>query len=217
MKKFKYILFFLIIFVIIIISLLIYGISKNNTNSANLNNFNSSAITSTSADLKISNSSSINSNTVPDFLPGYVPSNIELEKNNSISNNNIINNPIQKEYDNFKIDNININIKENSVSNSGLIITIINNNDLSYKHQHNFSIEKFENDNWIPVITKPLYGYETSHSEIFHIEKNTPLELEVNWFPFCGKLSSGLYKLNIHLHSNLDFQEKDISLKFTID
>lgn len=216
MKKFKHVLFSFSIFVIIIISLLIYGITKDTKNSANLNNFNSSTLTSTSADLKISNSSSINSNTVLNFLPGYVPSNIEIEQNNSISNN-IIDNPIQEEYDNFKIDNINISIKENSVSNYGLIITIINNNDLSYQYQHNFSIEKLENDTWIPIITKPLYGYETSHSEFFYIEKNTPLELEVNWFPFCGELSSGLYKLNIHLHSNLVFQEKDISLEFTID
>lgn len=216
MKKYKFILIFLITFGIIIISIFIYEIAKYTTNSANSNNFNSPTKTS-SADLKISNSSDVNSNIVPDFLPGYVPSNVNVENNNSIlSNNNVVYNPIQTKYDNFDIDNININIKENSISNSGLIIIITNNNDLSYQHQHNFSIEKFENNNWIHIITKPLYGYETSNSEFFYIEKSTPLELEVNWSPFCGYLSSGLYKLNIHLHSNLVFQEKDISLEFTI-
>ncbi len=217
MKKFKFILIFLIIFGIIIISTFIYEIAKYTTNSANSNNFNSQESTSTSADLKISNSSSIDFNTVPDFLPGFIPSNIEIEQNNLISNNTIIENPLQEQYDNFEIDNININIKENSISNSGLIISITNNNDLSYYHQHNFSIEKLENNNWIHIITKPLYGYETSNSEFFYIEKSTPLELDVNWFPFCGELSNGFYRLNIHLRSNLVFQEKDISLEFTID
>lgn len=215
-KKLIILLFSISLIIIVLMILLFFSISNLNINSTFQNNFDSQKTISNATnvpELIVVDSNSVDTTNVPNFLPGYIADGIEIAEEMPSKNETSEPDSYREARENFDIDNIFGTIDNNSISNSGLLVTLTNPNDLCYVHQDNFYIEKFENNNWNVVVTSPSKGYEPN----IYLDKNIPVELKINWFPICGELSSGLYRLIIHLNCFTVLQSKDLSLEFTID
>ena len=109
----------------------------------------------------------------------------------------------------YNHDDINIRIKEGTLTNHSATIIIVDNSKGNNTYGEWFRIDKFENGEWkrIKIINDAFFN-----TIAYRIDKNNELELEHNWESIYGKLSSGNYRLVKEVNNN-----KYISVDFTID
>jgi len=102
--------------------------------------------------------------------------------------------------------NLNIKIKEKTLSNTGLTMIIENHSDKDLEYGNPYSIEKYENGYWKSVQTINDLNFTL---QAFSISKNATKELNINWEYSYGKLK-GKYRIV----KDFSYQEKNNYISF---
>lgn len=102
------------------------------------------------------------------------------------------------------IEGIDINIKDNTLSNRGATIIITDQNKNNYNTK--YRIDKLINNKWYELKTKK----NTCEEIVYTLDENNTLELKLDWKEKYGNLSKGTYRIVKEV--NNDF----ISIKFII-
>lgn len=115
----------------------------------------------------------------------------------------------KKEISENPLENIKMEIKEQTLTNSGATVIITDENSPAYVYGNYFRIEKKQNDQWniLPPITKEYAFTE----EGILVGKEGKLELEIKWEPLYGKLAKGEYRIVKQVSQN-----QSIFVEFTL-
>lgn len=115
----------------------------------------------------------------------------------------------KKEISENPLENIKMEIKEQTLTNSGATVIITDENSPTYVYGNYFRIEKKQNDQWniLPPITKEYAFTE----EGILVGKEGKLELEIKWEPLYGKLAKGEYRIVKQVSQN-----QSIFVEFTL-
>ena len=80
------------------------------------------------------------------------------------------------------------------ITNKGLSLTLINNTNNDYQYGASYSIEKKENDKWVPV--KPIKEDCVFYMVAYDLKANQRVSMEYSWEMCYGKLPKGQYRIN---------------------
>lgn len=85
-------------------------------------------------------------------------------------------------------------IKEGTLTNIGatVIITDTNKEEL-HTYGKSYGIEKYENEEWMPV--KPILDDYAFTLEGYHVNSEGILEMNISWETLYGKLDTGRYRI----------------------
>jgi hypothetical protein len=120
-----------------------------------------------------------------------------------LGNNKVIENPL---------DGIVLEIKENTITNTGLILMIKNVAPNNYEYGAPYWIEEKINDQWI--LKTPKTTVWTMEARI--LSGNSIREEDLDWVYLYGELSPGDYRVSKHFSYSNDKDYK-ISVEFTIN
>lgn len=109
------------------------------------------------------------------------------------------------------IDNIIINIKEGTLTKTSATVIITNNNEKSYSYDEWYRIEKEENEEWEKIEEKDSYVFTEM---VYIMEKNSKIELKIDWSNVYGELEKGKYRLIRRIN---DHEYKYFWVEFNID
>ena len=113
---------------------------------------------------------------------------------------------------------LSLEIKANTVSESGLTVIIRNSTQNEYTFGSIYWVEKKINDKWYQV---PYILENTAWSaEGYRVIENNSIEMEVNWEWINGKLSAGNYRIIkdcIYLRAPGDYDKYYVSAEFIIE
>ena len=109
----------------------------------------------------------------------------------------------------YNYDDINMIIKEGTLTNHGATIVIVDNSEKNNTYGKWFRIDKKENGKWKKL---KIIGDSFFDAIAYKIDENNELELDHDWEAIYGKLSSGNYRL-IKEVNNKEY----ISVEFIID
>lgn len=85
-------------------------------------------------------------------------------------------------------------IKEGTLTNIGATVIIISTNkDELHTYGKSYSIEKYENEEWVPV--KPIVDNYVFTLEAYYVNSDGVLEMDIPWEPLYGKLDAGRYRI----------------------
>ena len=95
---------------------------------------------------------------------------------------------------NYEIDNGTVRLKINneSITNTGAKMQLINYTGENYEYGSEFSIEYQKNGTWYSIIPKEDMNFNMM---AYLLEDNTTKELDINWENFYGKLPNGKYRI----------------------
>lgn len=118
-----------------------------------------------------------------------------------------------------ELDNITMTIKEGTISETGLTVTLKNDSDKHCIYGESFSLEKKIGDYWyqVPVVLEENFGF---NSIGYDLAASTEDEWTVDWEWLYGSLDAGEYRI---IKDILDFREAGdydeyiLSSEFTID
>ena len=118
----------------------------------------------------------------------------DINQNDEIENS-IYEDGIQEENDDEKnMDNVFIEMKDNSLTSTGLVLTIENKGDNIYLFTETYEIEKKENGEW----TNYFYITQKKAEPDIYIEKDAVKDVNVKWENESeGGLPKGEYRLKI--------------------
>jgi hypothetical protein len=112
-----------------------------------------------------------------------------------------------------------LEIKENTLTNTGLTLIIKNVSPNDYVYGSKYDIDKKINDNWEPVPVRdiPIYWVDTANM----LNGNSVTELEIGWVWLYGELSPGNYRVVKNFAYSTSYNVSGdyypISVEFTID
>lgn len=109
------------------------------------------------------------------------------------------------------INNIKINIKDGTLTNTSATIIIENNSNRNYGYGKWFRIDKKENEKWKEVI--PIDKNYVFTSIGFNLFQNQKLEDTIDWSKLYGKLEKGHYRLIKNIY---DTSSNYVFVEFTI-
>lgn len=112
-----------------------------------------------------------------------------------------------------EVENVMMNIKEDTLTNVGAIVIITDYSYKDYIYDEAYAIEKKENGKWIEL---DIIGDYAFLSKIYKINANRKLEFSHNWFNMYGELKTGEYRLVKAVFSN-EGVRKFISVEFKIN
>lgn len=138
----------------------------------------------------------------------------DINQSNEIENS-IYEDGIQEENDDEKnIDNVSIEMKKNSLTSTGLVLTIKNKSNDVYLFTETYEIEKKENGEWINYF---CITQKKAEPDIY-IEKDEVKEVNVDWENESeGGLSKGEYRLKILGKFNYPSENIYYYITFTIE
>ncbi len=154
-------------------------------------------------------------------LLGYIVENKFIKKEDN-ADNSIITHTVENknlnitilddEYDNNlsnrTLDKVSMTIKEGTLSKTGAIIIIKDENDSHYLYGEYYRIEKKENDEWKKLEIKDNNG--TFNDVGIYPKKDGILEMTLDWEKMYGKLKKGDYRIVKEVDRN------EIYAEFTI-
>lgn len=104
----------------------------------------------------------------------------------------------REKYENDKENNNNtlsISIKENSLTNEGMILIIKNNSNQIYHYGPEYSLEKYENGEFVTFEPKEILSW---NSVLYNIKVDEEKEEVIDWTYGYDKLKDGKYRLVRH-------------------
>lgn len=122
------------------------------------------------------------------------------------------------EYNNLNnFDGVNMNIKEETVSSTGLTVVIENNSETQCIYGEDFLLEKKINEKWyqVPTIIEN-YGFDDIG---YVLEPGEKGEWRVDWDWLYGKLDSGEYRIVknvLDFRNTGNFEEYSLAASFKI-
>lgn len=91
---------------------------------------------------------------------------------------------------------VNVEVNEDSVSKTGGILVITDNNKNPYTWDDVYIIEKKIDSNWEKIETKKdIINEENYIGKDYNVDENNQIILEIDWTPYYGELSSGTYRI----------------------
>lgn len=110
-----------------------------------------------------------------------------------------------------EVQNVNLSIKDGTLTNIGATIVITDNNDTPYTYGKWFRIDKKENGKWVELkAINDNYSFEDIGLEI---GQDKTLEEKIDWFNLYGQLEKGEYRLVKNIY---DDGYKYFSTEFSI-
>ncbi len=121
----------------------------------------------------------------------------------------------------FDINNVKINIKDNSLDENGFVLIIQNNNSSGFYHYPNWELEKFVDDQWKFFV---LGHQETYDENAIFINKNSSEEIPIvfknsysdNESERIEKLEKGKYRIKINIINTSVNERKEEYIEFEI-
>ena len=133
---------------------------------------------------------------------------------------NIINDYVKKNNGTCKIiesknieEFIDMYVKDNSITDSGLTLVIKNNTEYSIEYGEEYYLEKYENNEWVKV---PYKNDNFGFNAIGYNATNEEREFKLNWEFMYGKLSKGQYRIVKSFNFEKD-NKYQLSTEFSID
>ena len=114
---------------------------------------------------------------------------------------------------NRSMENVKIEISQNSVTPTGATIIITDNNEIPYMWGENYSIEKKENGSWKKI---GLLSEENFNEILYKTDENNQIKQNIDWSNFYGTLSNGTYRIIKHVYtsdSDLYFDSNEFEIK----
>lgn len=154
--------------------------------------------------------------------------NTEIKNANLYENENIIQNmqdntsSYNKDSEKFDIDNVNVNIKENSLNEAGFTLIIQNNNSSGFYHYPNWELEKLVDGEWKFFV---LGHQETYDENAIFINKNSSEEIQILFSNSytndevkekIEKLEKGKYRIKINIINTIVNERKEEKIEFEI-
>jgi uncharacterized protein YqfB (UPF0267 family) len=118
---------------------------------------------------------------------------------------------IENKY-NRNMDNVEIEVLEDSITPSQATIIIRDNNQNPYMWDENYKIEKKENNLWIDVNTIAEVKYDEKELKI----ENKQAEQKVIWKDKYGELSQGTYRIVKYVYTSVEdifFESNEFEIK----
>lgn len=110
------------------------------------------------------------------------------------------------------IEKVSMDIKERTLTKTGVTIIITDDNEKPYEYSQWFMIEKKQKDEWIPL--KPIDKNHIDYNLALIYRENKNLEYEIDWTKLYGKLKKGNYRLIKRVYDN---EYKYFWVEFTIN
>lgn len=121
----------------------------------------------------------------------YTPENIDISDNK-------INKDKDSSFDfadleNRNLENVKVEVLEETITANGLTVIITDNNDISYTwHRDFYKVEQKINGTWQEVLPeKPLDGELIGYTR----DENNQFKFEINWTKYYGTLENGIYRI----------------------
>ena len=114
-------------------------------------------------------------------------------------------------------DQVIINIDKESITNTGIKITLVNKTENEYEYGSGFTIEYFKNNNWYLVTPKKETDYNMMS---YSLEPNAEKVFEYNWKEIYGELPKGKYRVIKELDlrkENNSFDKIIVAAEFIIE
>lgn len=126
----------------------------------------------------------------------------ELEKNHIY---------VEEKIEDRDTEKVNIEVKEDSISKSGVTIVVTDENKKIYTWDDFYTIEQKIDGNWKKVKSIKNIKDKKDYVVNYNVDKNNQIIFEIDWTPYYGELSSGIYRIvklardndgDIEFHSN---------------
>lgn len=118
-----------------------------------------------------------------------------------------------EEFYNRSMQNVKIEIVQDSLTASGAKIVITDSNEYQYLWRENYAIEKRENDVWKEI--KPLNVANFSE-DFYKLNENNQIEQNIDWVSTYGTLTNGTYRIVKHVYtsvSDIYFESEEFEIK----
>ena len=123
-----------------------------------------------------------------------------------IGSNEIYENSNSQNVTNSKnIENVQIEIEENTITSSGLTIIITDKNEEPYGWGENYGIEEKVNGEW-----KKLKANIDFNSKAYILDENHQMRQNINWVNSYGKLQKGIYRIEKEADGNIFYSNEFI-------
>lgn len=114
-----------------------------------------------------------------------------IDKNND--NNNNTNYFNSADLEKRSLENVKVEVLENTVSRTGATVIIVDNNDISFSwNKEVYRIEQKKDNNWKEV-TPNKDGFDISIG--YNRDENNKFKFELNWEQDYGSLPNGIYRI----------------------
>ena len=115
-----------------------------------------------------------------------------------------------KDNNEYTLKNVTMNIKENTLTKSGAIIIITDNNKVKYTYEEYYKLEKRIDHIWYEL--KPS-GDVLFNEMGYLVDDNNELEMNIDWSKSYGNLTSGKYRIVKRIY---DGEYKYFSVEFDL-
>lgn len=115
-----------------------------------------------------------------------------------------------KDNNEYTLKNVTMNIKENTLTNSGATIIITDNNKVKYTYEEYYKLEKRIDHIWYEL--KPS-GDVLFNEMGYLVDDNNELEMNIDWSKTYGNLTSGKYRIIKRIY---DGEYKYFSVEFDL-
>lgn len=121
----------------------------------------------------------------------YTPENIDISENKINEDNG--SSFDFTDLENRNLENVKIEVLEETVTANGLTVIITDNNDISYTWDPDFyKVEQKINDTWQEILPKkPLDSELIGYTR----DENNQFKFEINWTRYYGTLENGIYRI----------------------
>lgn len=118
---------------------------------------------------------------------------------------------------NITKDQVVINIDKESITNTGIKITLVNKTENEYEYGSGFIVEYLKNNNWYSITPKKEIDYNMMS---YTLEPKIEHTFEYNWKEIYGELPKGKYRIIKELDlrkENNSFDKIVVATEFTIE